>query len=155
MIVVMRPDASEPQIKAVDSTVHELGYRTVITHGELQTIVAITGDTTRNGGLESLGQMEGVENTIRVMKEYKQASREFHPFDTVVRVGDVEIGGDRVVLMVGPCAVESSEQLLETARAVRHAGFPILRGGAFKPRTSPYRLPGTFSGRAPHTRRSS
>ena len=144
MIVVMRVDASAEQIEAVETRIRELGYEAILTSGELQTILAVKGDTTRNGGLESLGQLEGVENVLRVMKEYKEASREFHPQKTVVKVGDVEIGGDRIVMMVGPCAVESREQLMETARAVKRAGFPVLRGGAFKPRSSPYSFQGLF-----------
>ena len=85
-----------------------------------------------------------MESLLRVQKAYKEASREFHPSDTVVDVGGLKIGGNRVIMMVGPCAVESREQLMETAEAVRGAGFPVLRGGAFKPRTSPYSFQGLF-----------
>jgi 3-deoxy-7-phosphoheptulonate synthase len=88
--------------------------------------------------------MPGVESLLRVQKAYKEASREFHPADTVIDVGGVRIGSNRVIMMVGPCAVESREQLLATADAVEAAGFPVLRGGAFKPRTSPYSFQGLF-----------
>ena len=144
MIVVMRGDATAEQIEAVEARVRELGYEAILTMGDLQTVLAVKGDTTRNGGLESLAQLDGVENLLRVMKEYKEASREFHPQNTVVKIGDVAIGADRVVMMAGPCAVESREQLMETARAVKRAGFPVLRGGAFKPRSSPYSFQGLF-----------
>ena len=144
MIVVMRPEAGPAEVAAVEQRVRDLGYQTSLTKGELQTIVAVRGDTAGDVRLEGLGDLPGVERTFRVQKAYKEASREFHPEDTVVKVGGLEIGGKRVVMMVGPCAVESREQLLATAEAVRDAGFPVLRGGAFKPRTSPYSFQGLF-----------
>ena len=144
MIVVMRPDAGPREVEAVEARVRELGYRTALTTGELQKIVAVRGDTAGDMRLEGLGDLPGVERVLRVQKAYKEASREFHPTDTVVDVGGVQIGGPRVIMMVGPCAVESREQLMETADAVSAAGFPVLRGGAFKPRTSPYSFQGLF-----------
>ena len=140
----MRSDASREQVEAVEARVRELGYQTALTLGERQTIVAVRGDTTGDVRLEGLGDLAGVESLLRVQKAYKEASREFHPSDTVVDVGGLKIGGNRVIMMVGPCAVESREQLMETADAVRGAGFPVLRGGAFKPRTSPYSFQGLF-----------
>lgn len=144
MIVVMRSDASREQVEAVEGRVRELGYQTALTLGQLQTIVAVRGDTAGDVRLEGLGDLPGVESLLRVQKAYKEASREFHPSDTVVDVGGLKIGGNRVIMMVGPCAVESREQLMETADAVKGAGFPVLRGGAFKPRTSPYSFQGLF-----------
>jgi 3-deoxy-7-phosphoheptulonate synthase len=91
---------------------------------------------------DELERLPGVAEVIRISKPYKLSSREFHPEDTVVRVGDVSIGGDEVVVMAGPCSVESEQQILETAAAVRAAGARILRGGAFKPRSSPYSFRG-------------
>ena len=140
----MRPDASREQVEAVEARVRELGYQTALTTGEMQQIVAVRGDTAGDVRLEGLGDLNGVESLLRVQKPYKEASREFHPADTVVDVGGVEIGGRRVVMMVGPCAVESREQLLATADAVSKAGIAVLRGGAFKPRTSPYSFQGLF-----------
>ena len=144
MIVVMRADASPEDVAAVEDRVRALGFETALTSGELQTIVAVRGDTAGDQRLDGLGDLQGVESLLRVQKAYKEASREFHPADTVVDVGGVKIGGNRVVMMVGPCAVESREQLMATAEAVKGAGFPILRGGAFKPRTSPYSFQGLF-----------
>ena len=140
----MRTDATEEQVGAVEGRVRDLGFETALTSGELQTIVAVRGDTAGDVRLDGLRDMAGVESLLRVQKAYKEASREFHPSNTVVDVGGVKIGGNRVVMMVGPCAVESREQVMATARAVKAAGFPILRGGAFKPRTSPYSFQGLF-----------
>ncbi|HEX2173820.1 MAG TPA: 3-deoxy-7-phosphoheptulonate synthase [Dehalococcoidia bacterium] len=142
MVIVMQEHAEPEQIARVVARVESLGYQAAVIRGELRTIIGVKGDIRPDGGLERLAQLDGVERTLRITKEYKEASREFHPLDTVVRVGDVEIGGPRIVVMAGPCAVESREQLLETARGVKAAGFPILRGGAFKPRTSPYSFQG-------------
>ncbi len=140
----MRADASPEDLGAVQDRVRALGFETALTSGELQTIVAVRGDTAGDQRLDGLGDLPGVESLLRVQKAYKEASREFHPADTVVDVGGVKIGGNRVVMMVGPCAVESREQLMATTEAVKGAGFPILRGGAFKPRTSPYSFQGLF-----------
>jgi 3-deoxy-7-phosphoheptulonate synthase len=140
----MRSDASPDQVDAVQRRITALGFETALTSGELQTIVAVRGDTAGDQRLDGLGDYEGVESLLRVQKPYKEASREFHPADTVVDVGGVKIGGNKIVMMVGPCAVESREQLMATAEAVKGAGFPILRGGAFKPRTSPYSFQGLF-----------
>ena len=140
----MRADAGREDVAAVEERVKGLGNETALTSGELQTIVAVRGDTAGDLRLDGLGDMPGVESLLRVQKAYKEASREFHPVDTVIDVGGVKIGGNRVIMMVGPCAVESREQLLATADAVEAAGFPVLRGGAFKPRTSPYSFQGLF-----------
>ena len=138
----MRADASPEQVNAVESRIKEMGFETALTSGELQTIVAVRGDTKGDGRLDGLGELPGVESLLRVQKPYKEASREFHPADTVVDVGGVKVGGNKIVMMVGPCAVESREQLMATADAVKGAGFSVLRGGAFKPRTSPYSFQG-------------
>ena len=138
----MRGDASPEQVGAVEARIQSFGFETALTSGELQKIVAVRGDTAGDERLDGLGDMPGVESLLRVQKAYKEASREFHPSDTVVDVGGVKIGGNRVVMMVGPCAVESREQLMATADAVKAAGFSVLRGGAFKPRTSPYSFQG-------------
>jgi 3-deoxy-7-phosphoheptulonate synthase len=141
MIVVMKRDATSAQIGEVIARVEEWGYRVHLSEGEERTIIGLIGNG-RPILREQLESMAGVERTVPILRPYKLASREFHPRDTVIRVGDVAIGGEDFVIMAGPCAVESREQLLETARAVREAGAHILRGGAFKPRTSPYSFQG-------------
>ena len=144
MVIVMEENASPDQINRVVTRVNELGYEAAVIQGESRTVIGVKGDVTANGGLERIDQLDGVEKTLRITKEYKEASREFHPGDTTLRVGNIEIGGQRVIVMAGPCAIESREQLMQTASAVKEAGFPILRGGAFKPRTSPYSFQGLF-----------
>ncbi len=145
MIVVMRNDASQEQLDVVIDRIEGLGYKADVERGEFTNVVAVIGDTTR-GGKDVLEVMPAVERVIPIMRPYKQVSREsgqLRKRDTVIHLNDdVEVGGKRVVMMVGPCAVESREQLQESARAVSSAGFPVLRGGAFKPRTSPYAFQG-------------
>ena len=142
MIVVLRPHTSPKGIEEVIAEISRLGYEPAPVHGATQTIVAAIGDETTHQTLESLTALPQVERVLRVQKRYKLASRESHPEPTVVRVGDLEIGGGKFVLMAGPCSVESEEQLLETARRVKRAGASVLRGGAYKPRTSPYEFQG-------------
>ena len=141
MIIVMRKDATPAQISAVVSRVEGMGRRVHLSRGEERTIIGVVGDD-RAFDREQFERMDGVEHTVPILKPYKMASREFHPDDTVVEVGNIAIGGQGVVVMAGPCAVESREQIMETAWAVREAGAVILRGGAFKPRTSPYSFQG-------------
>jgi 3-deoxy-7-phosphoheptulonate synthase len=142
MIVVVRRDATEEEIQRVIAFIEsKRDLRAHVSRGVERTVIGVIGHVypELQGELETL---PGVEEVLRVTKPYKLASREFHPDDTLVRVGDVVIGGDEVVVMAGPCSVESEEQLLETARAVKGAGARVLRGGAFKPRTSPYSFQG-------------
>jgi 3-deoxy-7-phosphoheptulonate synthase len=141
MIVVMRAQATSTEVDSVVSAIEALGMRSHLSRGEERTIVGIIGDerTIANANLEALG---GVERVIPVLKPFKLASRDFHPTDSVVQVGHVPVGGGHLVVMAGPCAVESREQLLASARAVKAGGAHILRGGAFKPRTSPYSFQG-------------
>jgi len=141
MIVVMKRGASARELAAVVAQVEELGYRVHISHGEEHTTIGVIGDG-RPLDREQIEQMDGVERTAPILQPFKLASREFHPPDTVVVVGGVPIGGKRLVVMAGPCAVEGRELLLEAARVVKEAGAHFLRGGAFKPRTSPYSFQG-------------
>ncbi len=130
---------------AIDEVIEEvrkLGYEPAPIHGATQTVIAAIGDERTHQTLESLSVLPQVESVLRVQKRYKLASRESHPETTVVDVDGVKIGGPEVVLMAGPCSVESEEQLLSTARAVKAAGATVLRGGAYKPRTSPYEFQG-------------
>ncbi len=142
MIIVIRAQASKEQIDEVIGEVRKLGYEPAPIHGVEQTIVAAVGDERTHQSLESLTALPQVEGVMRVQKRFKLASRESHPADTVVDVDGVKIGGGHFAMMAGPCSVESEEQLLATARAVKAQGATILRGGAYKPRTSPYEFQG-------------
>ncbi len=142
MIVVIRPHTPPDLVEEVIREITRLGYTPSPIHGEHQTVVAAIGDETTHASLESLTALPQVEQVLRVQKRYKLASRESRPGPTVVDVAGVPIGGPDFVLMAGPCSVESEEQLLSTARAVKAAGATILRGGAYKPRTSPYEFQG-------------
>ncbi len=141
MIVIMEQRATEEEIQHVVARVEELGFRAHLSRGEERTIIGIIGDE-RPLSVEVLEVLDGVERVVPVLHPFKLASRDFKPDKTIITVGDVKIGGDGIVVMAGPCAVESREQIFETAWAVKEAGAKILRGGAFKPRTSPY----TFQG---------
>lgn len=141
MIIVMSHRASDDEIEAVLIRLERTGFQIHLSRGVERTIIGAIGDKTRLGDV-GLGAMPGVEKVVPILQPYKLASRTFQEEDTVIRVGDLKIGGDTVHVMAGPCAVESREQLLEAARIVKEAGATILRGGAFKPRTSPYSFQG-------------
>ena len=142
MIIVLKPNTPAEQIEKVIAEVRSLGYEPHPIYGTEQTVIAATGDERTHHTLESLNALPQVERVIPVQKRYKLVSRESHPANSIVNVDGVEIGGDRFVMMAGPCSVESEEQLLSTAHAVKKAGATILRGGAYKPRTSPYEFQG-------------
>lgn len=142
MIIVLRPHTPKAAIDEVIAEVSKLGYEPAPIFGVTQTVIAAIGDERTHQNLESLTALPQVESVLRVQKRYKLASRESHSEDTVVDVDGVKIGGGHFALMAGPCSVESEEQLLSTARAVKAAGATILRGGAYKPRTSPYEFQG-------------
>jgi 3-deoxy-7-phosphoheptulonate synthase len=141
MILVLRTDATQPQIEHVIERVQELGFEPRVITGAFRTIVALIGDDNAPG-VEKLDAIPGVEHVHRILKPFKLASREFHRADTVVEVGKVKIGGGHLAMIAGPCAVESREGLDRIAGHVKKAGANILRGGAFKPRTSPYAFQG-------------
>ncbi len=141
MIVVMRRKAKPENIEAVVGRVKELGFRAHLSAGEECTIIGIIGDE-RHLNESVFRTMDGVERVVRVLKPFKLASRDFHPHDTIVAINGLSIGAKRIIIMAGPCAVESREQIMETALAVKEAGAHILRGGAFKPRSSPYSFQG-------------
>ena len=141
MIVVMKQGATRAQIVNVTARIEQLGCQTHISNGKERTIIGIIGNG-RPLDREPIERMEGVERTVPILRPFKLASRDFHPQDTVVPVNGVTIGGKQLVVMAGPCSVEGRDQLLETARAVKSAGAQMLRGGAFKPRTSPYSFQG-------------
>jgi 3-deoxy-7-phosphoheptulonate synthase len=141
MIIIMKHSATTAQIANVTSRVERMGCQVHLSQGEERTIIGVIGNG-RPIDREQIERMSGVERTVPVLRPFKLASREFHPQDTVFPINGVSIGGEQVIVMGGPCAVESREQLLETARAVKAAGAHALRGGAFKPRTSPYSFQG-------------
>ena len=140
MIVVMRPSATQQEIDGVKRSIEEHGLEAFLSVGEERTVIGVVGDVER---ISHLGTLPGVDQVIRVSSPYKLASIQEPGERTRVRVGPVEIGlGSELVIMAGPCAVESREQLLETARCVAREGARALRGGAWKPRTSPYSFQG-------------
>ncbi len=141
MIVIMNSDATTANIKAVVETIQSVGLEAQIMEGERQKIVGVIGDKAKMGCL-AIDAMEGVEKSVSVSKSYKLVSREFHPQNTVIDVDGVKIGDGSIAVMAGPCAVESREQLLEAAEIVKKGGAKFLRGGAYKPRTSPYAFQG-------------
>ena len=141
MVIIMNIDATEKDISEVVNTVEETGLQAKIMEGAQQKIVGVIGDKTKLASV-AIEAMNGVENIVAISKSYKLASREFHPQSTVIDIGGVKIGGAEPVIMAGPCAVESREQLLMTAEIVKKGGAQFLRGGAYKPRTSPYSFQG-------------
>jgi 3-deoxy-7-phosphoheptulonate synthase len=141
MIVVMRTGSSRDQISRVARRIEAGGLKAHVSEGSEHTVIGVLGQVFPELR-DALELLPGVDQVIPVSKPYKLASREFHPLDTIVEVNGVAIGGNEIVVMAGPCAIESEEQLLTTAHAVKAAGASILRGGAFKPRTSPYQFRG-------------
>src|SRR6476661_610119 len=142
MLIVMRHGAPEEDIRRVAETIEEMGYQARPMPGKQRTTVGLVGN---DGRVDSsrLAALPGVQEVIHVSKPYKQVSREWKPESTVVQLaGGVSIGGLDVVAIAGPCSVETEKQIIETARRVKDAGATILRGGAFKPRSSPYAFQG-------------
>ena len=141
MVVIMNADATQADIEGVISAIEEKGLEAKVMEGAHQKIVGVIGDKTKLAATP-LDAMHGVETTVAISKSYKRASREFHPAATVVDIRGIKIGDGTPVVMAGPCAVESREQLLETAQLVKEGGAQFIRGGAYKPRTSPYAFQG-------------
>jgi len=141
MLVVMKPNATEAQVDAVVEKIRSLGFVPHAIPGAQRTAIGVTGN---KGGLDPalFESLPGVREAIRVSQPFKLVSREVKEEDTVLDVGGVAVGGKRLVVMAGPCSVESKEQVLQAARAVKAAGATMLRGGAYKPRTSPYEFQG-------------
>jgi len=143
MIIVLKPGISTKDEKAVLAEIRKLGYQPHVMRGVARVVVGAIGDERRNASLETLSSWPQVESVTPIQKRYKLVSREAHTANSEVRVNDrVVIGGPKVQIMAGPCSVESEKQLLATAEAVAEAGATVLRGGAFKPRTSPYEFQG-------------
>jgi 3-deoxy-7-phosphoheptulonate synthase len=142
VIIIMKPGSSEAAINEVCRKVREFGFKTHVSRGEVRTIVGVLGDDRAKEQLLALQSHEGVEGVVRILQPFKLASREAHPEDTQLQVNGMTVGGRQVVVVAGPCSVESGPQLLEVAERVKEAGAHALRGGAFKPRTSPYSFQG-------------
>ena len=144
MIVVMQQSAEKAQIQEVEEALQGWGYEIHPIYGTERTVIAAVGTPTQDEAhvADQVESLPGVEKSVLVLKPYRLASREYRPEKSVVQVGDVVVGGEGFVMMAGPCTVESEEQLMETARAVKAAGATVLRGGAYKPSTSPYSFQG-------------
>jgi len=141
MIIVLKSKVSDKEIQAVADKIERMGLKPHISKGETKTIIGAIGDESKLK-VGQLKAMPVVEKIMPVVKPYKLVSREGHEEDTIIKVGDAKIGSKDLTVMAGPCAVESAEQLIEIARAVKKTGANVLRGGAFKPRTSPYSFQG-------------
>jgi 3-deoxy-7-phosphoheptulonate synthase len=141
MLVVMRDHATTEEIEHVVGHIHEAGAEAHLSQGEVKTIIGVIGDRQIIYSLDMEG-FPGVTEVIRVLKPYKLVSREFQPEDTVVRVGSAQIGGGAFAMIAGPCSVESADQMLTVAKGIKAAGGTMLRGGAYKPRSSPYAFQG-------------
>lgn len=142
MIIVMKSKADQHEIDNVINWIESVGYEAHVSKGVERTIIGAIGDERGKVVLKSAENMPGVEKVMPILQPYKLASRETKDGNTVIKVGNVEIGGPEFVVIAGPCAVESEEQLMEAASVVKNAGASMLRGGAFKPRTSPYSFQG-------------
>jgi 3-deoxy-7-phosphoheptulonate synthase len=143
MIIVMKQGAGKEALAEVKKRIKELGYKPHVIHGDTRDVIGAVGDERGKTVLQALESLPGVESVVPILKPYKLASREVKPEPTAVEiVPGVVIGGGSFVVMAGPCSVESEAQILESARAVKAAGATVLRGGAFKPRTSPYSFQG-------------
>jgi 3-deoxy-7-phosphoheptulonate synthase len=141
MILIFRKDATEEQIQSALRKIEALGYTPHLSRGAVKTICGVTGDD-RSIGESEFDKLPGVESVLRVLKPYKLASREFHPDPTLVQVGNVSVGPGSFTVIAGPCSVETEEQVESSASLVARLGLKLLRGGAFKPRSSPYSFQG-------------
>jgi 3-deoxy-7-phosphoheptulonate synthase len=142
MIISMRLHATKEEVDNVCRRIEEFGYKVHTIQGEERVVIGAVGTGDVTACLESLQAMPGVDNAVRISAPYKFVSKEFQPGRSLIRVNGTEIGGGEFVVMAGPCSIESEQQIMETAQAVARAGARMLRGGAFKPRTSPYDFQG-------------
>jgi 3-deoxy-7-phosphoheptulonate synthase len=142
MIISMRQHATREEIEHVCERIQEFGYKVHSIEGEARVVIGVVGVGDVTACLESLEATPGVESAVRISAPYKFVSREFKKDDSVIKINGLEIGGDQFIMMAGPCSVESEKQIMQTAEGVAEAGAQMLRGGAFKPRTSPYDFQG-------------
>ena len=141
MIVILKNNPDKSQLDSLISWIKEKGLQVHMSVGENHTVLGLIGDTSKID-IDLISALDIVESVKRVQEPYKNANRKFHPEDTVIKVRDTQIGGGNLTVIAGPCSVESEEQIIEIARAVKASGATMLRGGAFKPRTSPYSFQG-------------
>ncbi|MCT4631783.1 MAG: 3-deoxy-7-phosphoheptulonate synthase [Firmicutes bacterium] len=141
MVVVMKSKANDEAIEKVVSRIEGLGLKVQVTKGEHQTILGLIGDT-KSVDESMIYDEDNVEKILKIQEPYKLANRDFHPEDTLIEIKGHTIGGGNLTVMAGPCSIESEEQIIEVAKRVKEAGANVLRGGAFKPRTSPYSFQG-------------
>lgn len=142
MVIEMTSGATDAQINAVIARIQELGFSFQLNQGEVKTVIAVLGENTGAVETGTFEVLDGVEQVVRIQKPFKLASLGFKPERTIVEIGDVKIGGKELVIMAGPCSVESQEQVMACAEVVKKAGGQFLRGGAYKPRTSPFAFQG-------------
>lgn len=141
MIIVLRPDATDEDIQHLKDIISEAGLQAHVSKGSERTIVGAIGDETKLQAIP-FAAIPGVESAMPILKPYKLASRNFRPDNTRIKMRDFEMGGEQMIVVAGPCSVEPNDTLIQTARAVAKSGAKVLRGGAFKPRTSPYDFAG-------------
>ena len=141
MIILLKRNADKGQVDHLAQRLSDLNLKIHMSEGESETIMGLVGDTTAVD-IDSLMALDIVDDVKRIQEPYKNANRKFHPMDTVVEVGEAKMGGGNFALIAGPCSVESEEQICEVAQRVKKSGAAVLRGGAFKPRTSPYAFQG-------------
>ncbi len=142
MIIVLKPEATKKEIKHIEDKIKALGLKPMLSVGKERTIIGVIGEEDK-ARLQPFEAFPGVESVVPIQKPYKFVSKEFRKEPSIVKIGtNVEVGGDRIVVMAGPCTVENRERLLSIARLVKKSGARVLRGGAFKPRTSPYSFQG-------------
>ncbi|AEY66637.1 3-deoxy-7-phosphoheptulonate synthase [Clostridium sp. BNL1100] len=141
MIIVMKQSATVKDIENVEGRLLDLGFKTHPIHGDIKTVIGAIGDK-RLLNVHAISQMQGVETLVPIMKPYKLAGNELQHSPTVIDIGGVKIGGEEIVVMAGPCAIENEKDFVDTAISVKNSGAKILRGGAFKPRSSPYAFQG-------------
>ncbi|MCL2765459.1 MAG: 3-deoxy-7-phosphoheptulonate synthase [Treponema sp.] len=144
MIAVIKPEATEQQIEGLVSWFQARGLKTHLSEGEFQTIIGLIGDTSKVD-VDLVEGLDIVESVKRISEPFKSANRKFHPRDTVIEIGGYKIGGGNFQVIAGPCSVESPDQIISVAESVKASGAALLRGGAFKPRTSPYAFQGLRS----------
>jgi 3-deoxy-7-phosphoheptulonate synthase len=142
VIIIMRRTAAQADVEHVLDRIKELGFGVHLSQGEERTIIGAIGDERHKMQLDALKSCAGVERIVPILQPFKLVSREMHPEPTVIQIGDVAIGGSGIVMIAGPCAVENHDQMMDAAKSVKAAGAVLLRGGAFKPRTSPYSFQG-------------
>jgi 3-deoxy-7-phosphoheptulonate synthase len=141
MMIIMNVEATEAQVEAVVVRIKDNGFKPIVLHGDERKVIAVVGNDPYNTR-EQYIFLPGVDRVMPISRPYKVTSREFKPANTVFSIDGLQFGGDEVVIMAGPCSVENRTQLLETAQAIKEAGGQVLRGGAYKPRTSPYSFQG-------------